>query len=120
MPFHAVFISDEQLARVRADADLDFSASTEAIRQLALNPKLKRGMRLVLDLREASLVLSSEETENLARLHADLLCGHRMALLVSRPVDFGVVRMMAAYASIDGAAIMPLHDEAEALEWLRT
>lgn len=48
-------------------------------------------MRLVLDLRDGRVALSSEETE-----HRDPL-----------------------YATLDGAAVMPFHDEREALEWLR-
>lgn len=62
-----------------------------SIPHLARDPKLKGEMRLVLDRRDGRVALSSEETE------------HRGPL----------------YATLDGAAVMPFHDEREALEWLR-
>lgn len=119
MPYDVAFVPAEQIVRVRAHGEIDVSTCAGALRHVARDPQLESGMKLVMDLREVSLDLSPEECRDMGQLHAQLLSSHRSAVLVSSPLAFGLVRMMAAHATMDGATVMPFYDEGEALAWLR-
>lgn len=86
------------------------------------DPALPRKVRFLMDV-SGSTSLQDRPSENIQML-AEYLSRWaervewRAAIIVGRPVQYGIVRMAAAYASSSGLDIRPFEKAEEALSWL--
>lgn len=107
---------------VSGDAYVD--GFQEYLNDVLSDPGWKPGTAALIDFRELRLEhLSFPDVERIVELHVPYLTRigkSPMAVVVSRPVDFGVVRMWESLA----ADMFPVHrvfyDIAEARTWLRS
>jgi hypothetical protein len=93
-----------------------------AFRAALENARFQRGMKVLWDVRDATIVqLSTEDLIELARFSRKLQTVRgtgKAAILVSGEVDFGVARMFQAYADALPWETMVSRDLKEVMEWL--
>lgn len=85
------------------------------------SPEVLATGRSLTDLRGAEIGFSSEELrEVVVRVGIPMLTGHiwRNALLVDRPVKFGVGRQFSVFTEVV-ATVQVFYEEAEAVRWLQ-
>lgn len=76
--------------------------------------------RVLWDLREATFELSSGDVEEFAHFgkrHSPF-AGLKMAFLVSRDLEFGLIRMFEIFRATESAQTAVLRDKSQALQWL--
>ncbi len=102
-----------------AKADMPFLAFLLAA---TADPRWRPGIPTLLDFRDLDLTaLSPTEVQELAELHrphAEMLRHTRIAVLVTRSVDYGIVRMWEAFTDDLGLAHAPFYELETAEAWL--
>ena len=77
-------------------------------------------VRVLWDLREATFDLSSNDVEEFAHFgkrHSPF-AGLKMAFLVSRDLEFGLIRMFEVFRATERAQTAVFRDKSQALLWL--
>ena len=120
MAFEHTVSRNEKLVRLVGRGELDFEICVTALRALAMDLRGEQGYGILVDVRETDYVSSSSEIRQYAALaqDADSLRGHRLAIVVTRTVQFGMGRMFATYLEMLGGQADVFRDEESAMDWL--
>ncbi|MGE0042474.1 MAG: hypothetical protein AB7H88_08415 [Vicinamibacterales bacterium] len=74
----------------------------DALHEYQQRPEFRAGMDALWDLTDAALDISADQVREAVAVYGELLeergTGHRVAYVVAREVDYGVLRMYEAYA----------------------
>ena len=84
-------------------------------------PSFHQGMKSLTDLSEATHHTNSEDIKKIAELlikHSEKLVGGKAAVVVSRIVSFGMMRMLQSYADDSPLEISIFYSVEEAKHWL--
>jgi hypothetical protein len=91
--------------------------------EAAATPGWRPGIPALLDLRDLEAGhLTSGDIQRLAELHepyADIMAHGRIAVLVARPLDFGIVRMWESFVHKMNLAHSVFYTLQEAEDWLQ-
>jgi hypothetical protein len=94
-----------------------------ALRAVLPDPNAARVRGTVIDLRESADFpkRSRAELESVGRYVATLReeLGGRMAIVVGDEVGYGLSRVLAAWAGVNGLPVRSFYDEGGAIAWLR-
>ena len=111
----------ENLARIRGFGPDDFGSTNAAMRSLAGDPRLTRGMPVLMDIRELDYLATPPEVSAFASPDSlpEIFHGRRVAILCRRGAQFGVARTFAAKAEPVGAQTEVFTEPDLALAWLK-
>jgi hypothetical protein len=123
MPHEFAFDPDRGLARLTARGVYgagDIMAMLTAFRD---DPRLRAGMDLLADLRQATFTLGGDDLRRLLRAMVESSAqhgAHRTAVVVSSPLMFGLSRQVASYLDVFRmpATFQIFYDLAAAEAWL--
>lgn len=107
--------------RVTVRDGFDTEELRAAVAAVVLAPDFRGPVPVLFDLRDGYESASADEIQRRAQLAAsrpDLL-GPCVAVVVSSPVQFGIARMGASFAELDGLAVGAFTELEAALAWLR-
>jgi hypothetical protein len=121
VPFELVVRPGEKLARIRGFGPDDFASTNTAMRSLAGDSRLTRGMPVLMDVRELDYLATPPEVSAFASPDSlpEVFHGRRVALLCRRGAQFGVARTFAAKAEAIGAQVEVFAEENLAHAWLK-
>ncbi len=110
----------ENFARIRGSGPDDFGSTSEAMRSIAGDPRLKPGMPVLMDIRELDYLATPPEVSAFASPDSlpEVFRSRRVALLCRRGAQFGVARTFAAKAEPVGAQVEVFAEPDLALAWL--
>ena len=120
MPFQLEISPDGSLARVRGFGREEFSSTLEGLRRIGDDPRLLRGMSVLMDVRELDYLATPPEVKEFASPDSipAFYSGHSVAILVRPGTQFGITRAFAARAESVGSRMKVFVEEREALAWL--
>jgi hypothetical protein len=124
MEWNVRFADDEPLVTIEAKGMAEIEGFRSYLDGVLASPSWRPGVPVLVDFRQlVSDNLTRDDVERLVALHVPYLGrigGSPIAVVVSRPSDFGVVRVWEAHA----AEMFPVHevfyDVDVALIWLRS
>ena len=120
MAFELKISSGESLARVRGWGQDTFESAMAAMRAIGDDPRLLPGMPVLMDLRELDYVATPPEVASFAEPGSmpAFFAGHRVAFLVRRGTQFGVVKTFADKSERAGSDMGVFAEPDLALAWL--
>lgn len=121
MPFTYHIDGDQQLVRIVATGLTDLRVVEARMRELHAELQRLPNLPILADYRELESEPSANEARHLSHLHADpdVLRSHPMAVVVAPGLPFGLARMIAMVANLNGAQVEAFLSLHEALAWLR-
>lgn len=120
MAFELRISAGESLARVRGWGQDTFESAMAAMRAIGDDPRLLPGMPVLMDLRELDYVATPPEVASFAEPGSmpAFFAGHRVAFLVRRGTQFGVVKTFANKSERAGSEMEVFAEPHLALAWL--
>jgi hypothetical protein len=107
---------------LRCEGEYEIDEATSALDELVRSQELPGDAELLLDVRAAdSMVRSSVgELRSVAEFFVERASAfeNRCAILVDRPVHYGLMRMAAAWVELQGVEAAVFRNETEARDWL--
>ena len=107
---------------VAVDGEPSVDEIGEAIEEICRTPEYHRNRRVAWDLRRGGVAhLSTDELQQIARFSSEKradLPRARVALLVGREVDYGVLRMLGVFLSDEPLEDQVFRDAEAAWAWL--
>jgi hypothetical protein len=104
----------------RHEGEITYQAFRDSIRELYEHPDWQKGLDVISDLREASLVLSSSEMRQIITSFMVDDEANKLAVVVSRDSEFGMARMFEILSEETNIwkEYKIFRDMAEAKKWL--
>lgn len=122
MQWELTFSEDAAFLAIRAWGLADVEGIADYIRQAVMDPRWKPGTPCLMDFKELDLAtFPMEHLRSLVqreRPFADRIGAAKIAILVTRPVDFGIARMWESFSQDLGQTRQVFYDMDEALAWL--
>jgi len=120
MPFTHSFSPDASFAVVVAEGACDLAATLAEIESLSADPRFTRGMGILADARRIDYVPSPDETRLIAMVSSrrEAFQDHPLAIVVEQMIHYGLARLFAAHAALQGATVEVFRDVGEAQSWL--
>lgn len=110
----------EKLVRMVGRGALDFETCSDAMRELIAELAGEAGFGILVDIREADYAASAVEVRRFASMVTEpgSLRGHRIAIVVSSTVMFGLGRMFSTYMGLLGGEADVFRAIEPATRWL--
>lgn len=120
MPFELKVSPGESLARVRGHGEDTFESAMAAMRAIGEDPRLLPGMPVLMDLCELDYVATPPEVASFAEPGSmpAFFAGHRVAFVVRRGTQFGVVKTFVDKSERAGSEMEVFAEPDLALAWL--
>ncbi|MCF8052143.1 MAG: hypothetical protein K9L59_12950 [Desulfobacterales bacterium] len=114
------FDVENDILVIRAEEKWNLSEMKQTLHAAIKSLGGRRLNGILLDDRNARFTGIHESFSDMARLHNRLSgrIGHKMAVLVSDDLHFGLARMSAAIHSLHGIVVEPFRDKEKAWAWL--
>jgi hypothetical protein len=111
-----------KVVHVTMDDHFDTSEVLQVGAEALSHPEFVQGSNVVIDFRESQEVATGEEIFQRIQFLSEAgdLLGPRIALVVTRPVHFGLARMAELYGESCGLTLRVFNDEQDALDWVDT
>lgn len=110
----------ENVVYVTMDGHFDTNEVLEVGAKALSDPGFVRGSNVLIDFRESQEVATGEEIFRRIQFMSEAgdLLGPRIALVVTRPVHFGLARMAELYGESRGLTLQVFNDQKHALDWV--
>jgi hypothetical protein len=123
MQWEIGFSQDHPLMTIRAWGPAALQGFVDYLTQALADPRWKPQIQVLLDFRELDLAtVSSDDMRRLVSFQRPLkesLSPGKLALVVGRPVDFGMARMWEVLSSEIGLTQGVFYSLEEAFDWLK-
>ncbi len=112
------------LATVEVSGDVSVEQAAEVISTVSRDPRWQPGFSRLVDMRNARISFSKDGSRNLASVNAvegRAAAGtpqHKVALVVTDELSFGIASQYAAYSELQGVPTEVFRDPARAEAWL--
>lgn len=116
-------VGEPGIVRLIAGGPAEMGGFAQSLDRILADPAWHPAMNCVADFRQLDLnTLKHDDVVRLADLHiqmAERIGNARIAIVVSRPVDFGMVRMWQAMVEERFPAHSVFYDMDDAMRWLK-
>jgi hypothetical protein len=118
--------TEQGLARVLVSGDVEFQGAVELIQTVSRDPRWQPGFSRLVDMRNARVLIPKAGSRDLATVNAaegpgassDKVPQHKVALITSDALSFGIASQYAAYSELAGVPTEVFQDLTSAEAWL--